>query len=64
MIELPKISVIVPIYNCEQFLSKCLDSLSNQTYKNIEVIMVDDGSTDNSGNICKEFSDNVCNSYS
>lgn len=58
MIELPKISVIVPIYNCEQFLRKCLDSLSNQTYKNIEVIMVDDGSTDNSGNICKEFSDN------
>ena len=49
------ISVIIPVYNVEQYLSKCLDSVVNQTYKNLEVILVDDGSTDNSGKICDEF---------
>ena len=43
------ISIIVPIYNVEQYLTKCVESLINQTYKNIEIILVDDGSTDNSG---------------
>lgn len=46
------ISVIVPVYNVEAFLPKCLESIINQTYKNIEIILVDDGSTDNSGKIC------------
>lgn len=46
------ISVIVPVYNVEQYLEKCIDSIINQTYKNLEIILVDDGSTDNSGNLC------------
>ena len=51
-----KISVIVPIYNVEKFLEKCIKSIVNQTYKNLEIILVDDGATDNSGKICDEFS--------
>ena len=50
-----KISVIVPIYNCEPYLEKCLNSLLNQTYKNLEIILIDDGSTDRSGSICDDF---------
>ena len=49
------ISVIVPIYNTDKYLSKCLDSILNQTYKDIELILVDDGSTDNSSLICKKY---------
>lgn len=49
------ISVIVPIYNVEKYLSKCIDSILNQTYKNIEVLLVNDGSTDNSEQICLEY---------
>lgn len=48
----PLISVIVPIYNVEQYLEKCIKSLVNQTYNNIEIILVDDGSTDTSGKTC------------
>lgn len=51
----PKVSVIVPIYNSEKFLPKCLDSLVNQTLQEIEIILVNDGSTDNSLSICEEF---------
>lgn len=50
-----KITVIVPVYNVENYLNKCLDSLINQTYKNLEIIVVNDGSTDNSGKICQEY---------
>ena len=50
-----KITVIVPVYNIENYLNKCLDSLINQTYKNLEIIVVNDGSTDNSGKICQEY---------
>lgn len=50
-----KISVVVPIYNVEQYLDKCVESLVNQTYKNLEIILVDDGSRDNSGKIADEW---------
>ena len=50
-----KISVIVPVYNVEKYLTKCVDSIMNQTYKDLEIILVDDGSTDNSGKICDEY---------
>ena len=49
------ICIIVPVYNVEQYLSRCVDSLVNQTYHNIEIILVDDGSPDRSGEICDEY---------
>ena len=52
-----KITVIVPVYNVENYLNKCLDSIITQTYTNIEIIVVNDGSTDASGEICKEFAE-------
>ena len=55
MNENPKISIIIPVYNVEQYLRHCLDSIINQTYKNLEIICIDDGSTDNSGKICEEY---------
>ena len=51
----PKISVIVPVYNVEKYLSECLDSIVNQTLKDIEIICLNDGSTDNSLSILKEY---------
>lgn len=52
------ISVIVPVYNVEKYLENCVDSIIKQTYKNIEIILVDDGSSDNSGNLCDNFMEN------
>ena len=49
------ISIIVPIYNVEQYLSRCVDSLTHQTYPNIEIILIDDGSPDKCGAICDEY---------
>ena len=49
------ISIIIPVYNVEKYLSRCLDSVINQTYKNLEIILIDDCSTDNSLEICKKY---------
>ena len=50
------ISIIVPIYNVEDYLKECIDSILRQTFKNIEIILVNDGSTDRSYEICKTLS--------
>ena len=52
---MPKVSVIVPVYNVEKYLSKCLDSLVNQTLKDIEIIVVNDGTKDNSQSIIDKY---------
>ena len=49
------ISVIVPIYKVEAYLERCIRSIVNQTYKNLEIILVDDGSRDSSGRFCDEY---------
>lgn len=55
--ENAKISVIVPVYKTEQYIRQCVDSIINQTYKNLEIILVDDGSPDNCGRICDEYAE-------
>jgi len=55
MSELKKVSIIVPVYNVEKYIHKCLLSLKEQSYSNIEVLMVNDGTKDNSEEICKQF---------
>ena len=50
-----KVSIGIPVYNVEKYLRECLDSITNQTFKNFEAIIVDDGSTDNSFVICQEY---------
>ena len=51
----PLLSVIVPVYNVEAYLSECLDSILQQTYPHLDIILIDDGSTDNSGVICDQY---------
>lgn len=53
----PKISIIIPVYNTEKYLKRCLNSLVRQTLKDIEVILINDGSLDNSSNICDEYAE-------
>ena len=53
-----KVSVIVAAYNIQDYIVKCLESIENQTYKNLEVIIVDDGSSDNTGKLAEEFAEN------
>lgn len=55
MTETSKLSVIVPIYNSERFLIRCIDSILNQTYHNLEILLIDDGSTDRSASICSDY---------
>lgn len=52
---MPKISIIIPIYNVENYLEKCIQSVLNQTYKDFELLLIDDGSTDNSVKICDDY---------
>ena len=52
---MPKVSIIVPVYNVEEYLERCLDSLVNQTLKDIEIIIVNDGSTDGSKEKIQEY---------
>ena len=53
--DISLISIIVPVYNTSQYLPKCINSITNQTYKNLEIFLVDDGSTDGSLDICYDF---------
>src|SRR5690606_39722826 len=53
--HIPKVSIIVPIFNVEKYLKRCIDSLINQSYKKIEIILINDGSEDNSATICKQY---------
>ena len=53
----PLISIIVPVYNVEEFLPKCIDSILAQTYENLEIILVEDGTKDNSGQICDAYAE-------
>ena len=53
------LSVIIPIYNIEQYLPKCIESVINQTYKNLEIILVDDGSTDGSNQIVEDYKEKL-----
>ena len=57
-IKEPKISIIVPVYNVEKYVEKCLKSLANQTMQDFEIIIVNDGSKDNSEEIIKNFQEN------
>lgn len=53
----PTVSVVVPVYNVEDYLVGCIDSVTEQTYKNLEIILVDDGATDSSGRMCDEIAE-------
>lgn len=58
-IENPKFSVLIPVYNVEEFIAECIESVLNQTYQNFEVILINDGSTDSSGMICEEYAKRI-----
>ena len=51
----PKISIIVPVYNAEKYLHRCIDSILTQTFGDFELLLIDDGSTDKSGRICDDY---------
>ncbi len=53
------VSVVIPVYNSEKFLNQCIESVLNQTYKNIEIIAINDGSTDDSLKILETYSDKI-----
>ena len=53
----PKLSVIIPVYNVEKYIRQCLDSVYSQTFRDFEVIIIDDGSPDNCGKICDEYAE-------
>lgn len=53
------VSVIVPVYNVEKYIDKCIESIINQTYERLQIILVDDGSTDKSGEICDRYAEKM-----
>ncbi len=55
MVKNPSLTIIVPVYKVEKYIKSCLDSILSQTFRDYEVILVDDGSPDNSGAICDEY---------
>ena len=55
----PKISVIVPVYNVEQYLPRCIDSILDQTFTDFELLLIDDGSKDKSGEICDNYAKRI-----
>ncbi len=57
------ISIIIPVYNCEKYIEECIDSILNQTYDNLEIVLVDDGSRDESGKICDEYANGYSDDY-
>lgn len=57
MLMYPLISIIIPVYNVEKYIENCLNSVINQTYDNLEILLIDDGSTDSSGNICDKYAE-------
>ena len=59
--KLPLLSIIVPVYNVQDYLEECCNSIINQKYLNIEILLIDDGSTDNSGEICDYFGEKYSN---
>ena len=61
MIDYGLVSIIVPVYNIEKYLEQCINSLINQTYSNIEIILVNDGSNDRSSNICERYEKKIDN---
>lgn len=61
MSDKPKVSIIIPVYNIEKYINECIESLVNQTYDNLEIIFVDDGSKDNSGIICDKTKEKYAN---
>lgn len=60
MMNKPKISIVVPVYNADTYIGKCLDSILSQPYKDYEILLIDDGSCDLSGGICDEYSKKDC----
>ena len=54
--EMPLISLVVPVYNCEKYVGECIESILSQDYSNIELILVNDGSKDNSKNVIEDYS--------
>ncbi|AOZ95481.1 glycosyltransferase family 2 protein [Butyrivibrio hungatei] len=62
LLDLPLISIIIPVYNCEEYLKDCISSVVHQDYPELEIILVNDGSTDNSGKLCDKFAEEYADS--